>query len=457
MGLANRLSLMEEPDLILNLQQNAQNLPFSATLAMNELIAKKEKDGKQEVLHMGFGEAYFPLHPLLKTALSESASATKYAPVLGLAELRQTIAEFVSNNRNMPFKSHQIIVGPGSKALLYGLFQLFEGDVLLPAPGWVSYAPIARLAGKKVIPVDTDPEDHLGLTEKNLTKALKIAKKNGADPRILIVNSPNNPTGGMFTEKGIKILALWAKKHRFTLFSDEIYAELAFGWRKHITPALYYPEGTIITSGLSKSFSAGGWRLGYAVVPDSKAGAKVTQAVRSLGSAIWSSTSSPIQKAATVAFSQNPAITHYVHQSALIFSYITNKMYNVFKELDVPCSRPAGGFYLYPDFAPWRSVLLKRGVKTGKELSYYLLNDWNIATLPGSEFGEDQNVLRLRLSTNKLCEPEKGTSVQKREAFLWHLLNTVENEDFKPELPTLAFAQERWAEVIKSLKENKKL
>ena len=446
----------EDNKLPLYLEENIQQLRVSATLAINELIAEKEKDEKQKVLHMGFGEASFPLHPLLKNALAESASATKYAPVLGIPELRLAIAEFLSHNRIMSFKSHQIIIGPGSKALLYGLFQIFEGDILLPAPSWVSYAPIARLAGKKVTPVKTVSADHLGLTEKNLSDAFNQAKKENADPRILIVNSPNNPTGGMFTEKEVKIISLWAKKNHITLISDEIYSELAFGWRKHITPALYYPEGTIITGGLSKSFSAGGWRLGYAAVPDSKAGAKVTQGIRSLGSAIWSSTATPIQKAAAAAFSQNPSIMSYIHQSALVFNYVTNQLYKVFTELEIPCPRPAGGFYLYPDFASWRSVLLKRGVRTSKELSYYLLDEWNIATLPASEFGEDQNILRLRLSTNKLCEPEKGISGKKREDFLWNLLHSVENKDFNPDLPVLKFAQERWTKVITSLNEKTK-
>jgi len=446
----------ENNSLPLDLDITAQNLPVSATLAINELIEEKEKEQRQRVLHMGFGEAAFPLHPLMKNALAQFASATKYSPVLGIPELRSAIAEFLSHQRNMTFKPHQIIIGPGSKALLYGLFQLFEGDVLIPSPSWVSYAPIARMAGKKVIPVHTDSKAILRLSVKNLNNAVNEAKKIGADPHVLIINSPNNPTGFMFSSTDVKILAAWSRKNNITLISDEIYAELAFGWRKHITPAKYFPEGTIITGGLSKSFSAGGWRLGYAAVPDTKAGAKVTQGIRSVGSAIWSCTATPIQKAAVVAFSENPAITQYVHQSALVFGYVTTKLYEVFKDLGVPCPRPAGGFYLYPDFYPWRKELLKRGVRTNRELAYYLLEEWNIATLPASEFNEEPNVLRLRLATNRLCEPAKGISAQKREDFLWNLLHTVEEKDFNPTLPELKFAQERWTKVIASLNEQRK-
>src|SRR5258708_36433124 len=165
----------EDSNLPLYLEETAQNLPISATLAINELIAEKEKDEKQKVLHMGFGEASFPLHPLLKSALAESASFTKYAPVLGIPELRFAIAGFLSRVRKLEITTHQIVIGPGSKAIIYALFHIFEGDVLIPAPSWVSYAPVARLAGKKVILVPTDIKDHHRLTAENLTNAVKQA------------------------------------------------------------------------------------------------------------------------------------------------------------------------------------------------------------------------------------------------------------------------------------------
>src|SRR6185437_4279815 len=147
----------EENNMPLYLEESAQQLPISATLAINELIAEKEKE-EQKVLHMGFGEASFPLHPLLKNALAESATYTKYSPVLGLPELRMAIAGFLSRKRNMQINSHQIVVGPGSKAIIYALFHIFDGDVLIPSPSWVSYAPVARLAGKKIVPIQTDPK-----------------------------------------------------------------------------------------------------------------------------------------------------------------------------------------------------------------------------------------------------------------------------------------------------------
>lgn len=436
------------------LVSGAQNLTTSATLSVNEAIAKRRATG-QETIHLGFGEASFPLHPLLATALAEAAKNTAYAPVLGIPKLRQAIAEYLKRKRGLAFSSDQIIVAPGSKPLLYALLQVLEGDLLLPIPSWVSYAPQARLAGHKVIGVETDSEDCHRLTPHSLSQTILQARRDGANPRILIVNTPSNPTGSMFERADVEALALWAKEEGITLISDEIYAELAHGWREHVSPASFYPEGCIVTGGLSKAFSAGGWRLGYAALPPTPAGTRAMIALRSLASEIWSSTATPVQEAAFVAYSPNESLEQYVHQSAIVHGYLANRLYTSLTALNVPCPRPAGGFYLYPDFSPWRSTLATMGIKTGSELVHYLLEEWDIATLPGSAFGEPPESLRLRLSTSLLCLPVHASSTSEREASLWELLSKAESlraeSDITLSVPVLERAQARLTEVIQHL------
>lgn len=428
----------------------AQNLPISATLAINELVEKKHQND-EEVIHMGFGESSLPLHPLLKNALSDAATFTRYGPVRGILPLRQKIAEYLSRTRNITCSASQVVIGPGSKALIFALLRLLDGDVLLPNPSWVSYAPIARLGGKQAILVEPDPNDHHTLSVKTLSTVLTQARKKGANPKILLVNSPDNPTGTMFAEKNVKAMAAWSKKNGITLISDEIYAELAFGWRKHVSPFQFYPEGCILTGGLSKAFSAGGWRLGYAVLPATETGEKVINAIRAFGSEVWSTTASPVQKAAIAAYSSDKSLEEYLESSAAVFSYVTSELYKTFVGLGIPCPRPAGGFYLYPDLAPWRSGLLKKGVKTSKELANYLLEDWNIATLPGSAFNEDSSALRLRLSTSMLSEPKHNGSAKSREKALWKILGQAKEKKFTNSFPLLTIAQKRWTEVIEEL------
>ncbi len=438
----------------IQLVPGAQTLATSATLSMNEAVAKRRAAGR-EIIHLGFGEASFPLHPLLAAALAEAAKHTGYAPVLGIPKLRQTIAEYLARKRGLTFSSDQIIVAPGSKPLLYALLQVLEGDLLLPVPSWVSYAPQARLAGRRVIGVETDSVDCHRLTPHALSQAMLQARRNGANPRILIINSPSNPTGSMFDRADVEAIALWAREEGITLISDEIYAELAHGWREHVSPASFYPEGCIVTGGLSKAFSAGGWRLGYAALPPTSAGTMTMVALRSLASEIWSSTTTPVQEAALVAYSPDESIEQYVHQSALVHGYLADRLYKTLADLDVPCPRPAGGFYLYPDFSPWRSKLATMGIKTGTELMHYLLEEWNIATLPGSVFGEPPESLRLRLSTSLLCLPEHATSPFERETALWEMLSKAKElrlgSNVTLSMPALERAQSRLTEVIQHL------
>jgi aspartate/methionine/tyrosine aminotransferase len=451
-GFDNPLPIPKQPPI--QLVSKARTFSTSATLSMNEAVAKRRAAGR-ETIHLGFGEASFPLHPLLATALAEAAKKTAYAPVLGIPKLRQAIAEYIARKRGLVFSSDQIIVAPGSKPLLYALLQVLEGDLLLPVPSWVSYAPQARLAGRKVIGVETDPVDCHRLTPQALSQAMLQARSDGANPRILIVNTPSNPTGSMFERTDVEAMALWAKEEGITLISDEIYAELVHGWREHISPASFYPEGCIVTGGLSKAFSAGGWRLGYAALPPTSAGANAMVALRSLASEIWSSAATPVQEAAIVAYSPNESLEQYVHQSALIHGYLADRLYRSLSDLDVPCPRPAGGFYLYPDFSTWRSTLATMGIKTGSELVHYLLEEWDIATLPGSVFGEPPESLRLRLSTSLLCLPEHAKSPLEREIALWEMLSKAEELHLKSDvtlaMPALERAQARLSEVIQHL------
>src|SRR5436309_1668861 len=450
-GYDNPLPIVKQPPI--QLVSGAQTLATSATLSMNEAVAKRRAAG-HETIHLGFGEASFPLHPLLATALAEAAKHTGYAPVLGLPKLRQAIAEYLARKRGLEFSSDQIIVAPGSKPLLYALLQVLEGDLLLPVHSWVSYAPQARLAGRKVIGVETDSVDCHRLTPHALSQAMLQARKDGANPRILIVNTPSNPTGSMFERTDVEALALWTREEGITIISDEIYAELAHGWREHVSPASFYPEGCIVTGGLSKAFSAGGWRFGYAALPPTSEGTMAMVALRSLASEIWSSTATPVQEAALVAYSLDESIEQYVHQSALIHGYLADRLYKSLADLDVPCPRPAGGFYLYPDFSPWRSLLAKMGIKTGSELVHYLLEEWDIATLPGSAFGEPPESLRLRLSTSLHRLPEHATSPFERETALWEMLSKAEELGLGSNIlsmPTLEHAQARLTEVIQHL------
>src|SRR5262249_29945597 len=156
-------------------------------------------------------EASFPLHPKLRAALGRCARRTAYGPVLGVPPLRKAIAAYLGRQRGLDIAADQVVVGPGSKPLLYALVHVLRGDVLIPAPSWVSYVPQVRLVGRRAIPVETDARDHHRLAARALDEAVRRATAAGADPRVLIVNSPSNPTGGMFDRDDVEALAAWAR------------------------------------------------------------------------------------------------------------------------------------------------------------------------------------------------------------------------------------------------------
>lgn len=439
---------------------NAANAgsPVSATLRMNEAVAARRAAG-QRIIHLGFGEACFPLPVRLREELAHAATRTEYAPVLGLPNLRAAIAAYLARTRALNTTAATIIVGPGSKPLLYVLMHALAGDVLLPAPSWVSYAPHARLTGKRIYPVTTDPTDHHRLTPTALDAALRAARADGADPRVLVVNTPSNPTGGMFAPADAEALALWAREEGITILSDEIYAELAHGWRAHISPAQFYPEGTVVTGGMSKAFSAGGWRLGYAALPATPEGERLMAAIRSLASELWSSAATPLQQAAIAAFAFDDEMERYVRRSARVHAHAAARLHAALTTAGVPCPQPAGAFYLYPDFAPWRAQLAALGVTTSAELASHLLDKWDIATLPASDFGEAPEALRLRLATSLLYAPA-NTSPAEQEAILNEVLEQADDLPDVPEadttapqlaLPALDEAAARFAEVVASL------
>ncbi|WP_394830765.1 aminotransferase class I/II-fold pyridoxal phosphate-dependent enzyme [Pendulispora rubella] len=434
----------------LHLASTAHRVATSATLEINERVQALRAEGR-DVIHLGFGEASFPLLPALREALAKSATATSYGPVLGIAPLRQAIADYLGRERGIATTADRIAVAPGSKPLLYALVQLLEGDVLVPAPSWVSYAPQIVLAGRRVVPVATDERDHHRVTPAALDVAVEGAIAEGANPRVLIVNSPSNPTGGMFAAADVEALAGWARRRGVTIISDEIYAELAHGIVPHVSPARFYAEGTIVTAGLSKSFSAGGWRLGYAVFPAGEAGTALLSALRALASEIWSSAAMPVQVASVNAFLPSDEVSTYVKRSARLHGHTAGRLFKALTELGIACARPAGAFYLYPDFAPFRAQLAQVGVPGGLELARYLLDKHGIATLPGVAFGDAPEALRLRLAVSGLYEAG--------EALHWDLLKRTDAfasadpaEAAPLSLPLLDRAAAAFGEVVRALR-----
>jgi aspartate/methionine/tyrosine aminotransferase len=373
----------------------------SPTLVMNEKVNALWAAG-EDVLHLGFGESRFPVHPALSARLRENVSQRSYLPALGIPELRETIANYYSGKLGLDFDSSQVIAGVGSKSLLYAMIQSIEGDLLLSQPSWVSYSSIATLTGRSVHRFKLNADQDYQINIESIDSVYHEAIAAGRNPKILIVNSPSNPIGNLSSEEELKSVAEWAKEKDIFILSDEIYSLITHDGFTHHTIAKYYPEKTIIFGGLSKHLSLGGWRFGMAILPKGEEGTSLIQSFQSIAGSVWSCVPAPIQYTAILAYSGNKELDGYINTCTKIHEIRTHFVYQTLMEMGLKSPRPTGAFYLYPSFKKWASKLGEMGITTCGDLSTYLLDYYHIATLPGSAFGDDPKNLCLRLSSSFL-------------------------------------------------------
>ena len=357
-----------------------KNLKPSSTLLINEVSNKMEKEGKK-VFKFGFGQSPFRVPEDVVAELKNHAHQNSYLPMQGLKELRDSIAKYISVKKKIEYKSENVIVGPGSKELMFLLHVLFDGEIILPAPSWVSYGPQAIIGRNKVKWLECSRENNWFPTATELEKLLK---ENKDQKYLLILNSPNNPSGQIC--KNLDELAALSKKYNLYFLSDEIYSELSFE-DNYQSISNYAPDKTIISTGLSKWCGAGGWRLGYFIIPDSLS--NITNQLKVLASETFSSVSAPIQYAAIAAHENNH--DEYINKSKNILKAVGNYVYENLKTNDVLINKPQGGFYLMPEF-------VGKKFNSSKEMCKDILEKTGVALLPGSDFGFNESKLLARLS-----------------------------------------------------------
>jgi aspartate aminotransferase len=363
---------------------------------MNETVRQLRKSGK-DVFHMGFGESPFPIHPIIQKALCNNAHQRSYLPTQGILPLREQICAFYESMFELQILPEQIIVGPGSKVLLFNAMMALEGPLIVPTPSWVSYDDQARLLGKEVVYIRTDIETSYLMTAEIFEGALRNHRFQRNEQKILILNYPNNPTGQNYTNAQLKDLADIARENNFIILSDEIYALLTYQDHEHHSISEYYPEGTLVTGGLSKDRSAGGLRVGAIILP--KEEPELLETMLTVASNTWSCLAAPIQYAAVEAYRPNPEISNYIRDCAAICELVTKHLHQKLRNCDVRCPAPKGAFYLFPDWEKDRKNLASKGIRTSMDISEALLRDWNVATLPGSDFGMIPEALCVRLAT----------------------------------------------------------
>ena len=362
------------------IKKNLKKLEPSATLAINEKSKKLISQGKK-IYRFGFGQSPFPVPEKIVSVLKENAAKKDYLPMQGLPELRLAISKYLNRNTGNLFSKENIIITPGSKEGMFLMHQAFNGDIILPAPSWVSYEPQANISTNKVHWMQTLAENNWFPSAKDLEKKIKSIKNKNI---ILILNSPNNPSGT--TCSNLKELSIVAKKYKIIILSDEIYTDIKFD-NKYDSISSYYPEGTCITGGLSKWCGAGGWRLGFFAAP--KQLVELMDSLKVLASETFSTVNTPIQYAAVEAYTGD--YSDYKLKTTNILKSVGNYVYENLKSNKVLINPSQGGFYLMPEF-------INKKYKTSSEMCLAILKETGVALLPGATFGFKSNKMLARLS-----------------------------------------------------------
>ena len=351
----------------------------SATLAINEESSRLSKKGRK-IYKFGFGQSPFPVPKSIILALKNNAYKNNYLPMQGLEELREAIANNLNKNNNN-FKSEDIVIGPGTKELMFLTQIAFQGEILLPAPSWVSYQPQAFIAQNKVNWIQTSSSTDWFPTATQIENKIKSIKNKNI---LLFINSPNNPSGKVC--KNLNEIAKIAKKYKIIILSDEIYSKLAFN-NNYQSISKFYPEGTIVSTGLSKWCGAGGWRLGFFAIP--KQLKELKNSLKILCSESFTSVSAPIQYAAIEAYNGDHSL--YLKNVKKILFLISNYVYKNLKSNLINISKPEGGFYLFPEFNNAK-------FSSSSEMCKNILDKTGVALLPGSDFGLNKKQMIARLS-----------------------------------------------------------
>ncbi|AZU65048.1 pyridoxal phosphate-dependent aminotransferase [Neobacillus mesonae] len=374
----------------MELANRVLSLTPSTTLAITAK-AKELKEQGEDVIGLGAGEPDFntPQHILDAAVTSMNEGFTKYTPSAGLPALKQAIIKKFETDQGLTYKPAEIIVGNGAKHVLYTLFQVLlnDGDeVIIPTPYWVSYPEQVKLAGGVPVYIEGKEENQFKITPKQLAQAVTNKTK------AVIINSPSNPTGVLYTEEELRELGKVCLEKDILIVSDEIYEKLVYGGAKHVSIAQLSPElkaQTIIINGVSKSHSMTGWRIGYAAGEE-----KIIKAMTNLASHSTSNPTTTAQYAAIAAYNGTQEPVEVMRKA------FEERLEIIYKQLTaIPgftCVKPQGAFYLYPNV---KAAAEMTGYQNVDDFASALLVEAKVAVIPGSGFGTPDNI-RLSYATS---------------------------------------------------------
>lgn len=378
----------------MELSRRAKDISASVTLAITAKAKKLRSEGV-DIISFGAGEPDFNtpenIINVAKTALEEGL--TRYTPASGIPEIKKAICKKLKEDNNLDYNENQIVVSNGAKHSLYNALYAIcnEGDeVIVPKPYWVSYPELVKLVGATPIFVKTLEDNDFKYKIEDLEKALTSKTK------AIILNSPNNPTGAVYSKEELESIADLAVRNDIIIISDEIYEKLVYDGVNHISIASIsekIKENTIVINGLSKAYAMTGWRIGYTAANN-----EITKIMSNFQSHATSNPNSIAQYAGVEAISGNQDEVNRMNQE---FSKRRNYMVDRVNSINgISCRKPKGAFYVMVNIKDIKGKTFDNQViSSSLDLCDVLLENYQVAVVPGIAFGDD-NYIRLSYATS---------------------------------------------------------
>ena len=381
---------------MVTLSKSLSKINASATITMSALANRLKSEGK-DIISLSAGEPDFGTPKHIQEAAIEAIKAgkTKYTDPDGMPELKDAISQKFLEENNLKYQPSQISVGTGGKQILYNALMATlnaNDEVIIPAPYWVSYPDMVKLAGGIPKIVKTVSENNYKLQPNELRAAISDKTK------WLIFNSPSNPTGAAYSAEELKMLTdVLLEFPKVNILSDDIYEHLTFDDFNFVTPVEVEPklyDRTVTCNGVSKGYAMTGWRIGYAGGPK-----KIISAMRKIQS---QSTSNPCTISQWAALAALTGPKDFIHENKYIFEERRNLVVKELSTIDgICCPIPNGAFYVYPDISKLIGKKTRSGnvISNDEQFALSLLEEKNVAVVFGAAFGLSPN-FRISFATS---------------------------------------------------------
>ncbi len=353
------------------LSETLKTLKAAATVAFNTKANELKRSGV-DVVAMTAGEPDFqpPEHVLAAAHEAIDRGMTKYTPAEGTAELREAVAEKFRRENGLSYATNQISVSTGGKQVLYNGFMavLNPGDeVIIPAPYWVSYPAQVQLAGGVPVPVMVRPEAGFVPSLDEIKAAITDRT------RVILVNSPSNPTGAVYPPELVRGIAELAQQRDLWVFSDDLYEHLVYEG-EFVSAAQFAQDRTLIIHGASKAYALTGWRIGYGAGPE-----PLIKAMNKLQGQVTSSANAVAQHAVVAALNEVEKTAAFVEMTKKAYVARRDVLVDGLNRIGLKAPKPQGAFYVMSDFTPIH--------RDETEAALLLLNEARVAVVPGTDFG----------------------------------------------------------------------